>query len=159
MVFNTKLPDGFYDYLVTFPENQNEALQQEIQKKFGIIGRHEIRLTKLYQIKVEAKTGSGLKIAQPGSYEILDSTNGIIKGPLFQLWYTLECYLHTPVMADDDLGYKYDVEFKCEEFKHEASPQSKVDVNNINDAMLDQLGLELVPTNMPIEMLIVEKAP
>jgi len=28
----------------------------------------------------------------------------------------------------------------------------------LKQAVLDQLGLELVPTNMPIEMLAVEKA-
>jgi uncharacterized protein (TIGR03435 family) len=27
----------------------------------------------------------------------------------------------------------------------------------LKQAVLDQLGLELVPTNMPIEMLVVEK--
>jgi uncharacterized protein (TIGR03435 family) len=32
------------------------------------------------------------------------------------------------------------------------------DPQNLKQALLDQLGLELVPTNMPIEMLVVEKA-
>jgi uncharacterized protein (TIGR03435 family) len=32
------------------------------------------------------------------------------------------------------------------------------DPAGLKQALLDQLGLELVPTNMPIEMLVVEKA-
>jgi hypothetical protein len=28
----------------------------------------------------------------------------------------------------------------------------------LQQVLLDQLGLELVPTNMPVEMLVVEKA-
>jgi uncharacterized protein (TIGR03435 family) len=31
--------------------------------------------------------------------------------------------------------------------------------DSLKQALLGQLGLELVPTNMPIEMLVVDKAP
>jgi uncharacterized protein (TIGR03435 family) len=32
-------------------------------------------------------------------------------------------------------------------------------LDGLKQALLDQLGLELVPTNMPLEMLVVKKAP
>jgi uncharacterized protein (TIGR03435 family) len=40
------------------------------------------------------------------------------------------------------------------------NPQSDktAEQKEIQDALSDQLGLELVPTNMPVEMLVVEKS-
>jgi uncharacterized protein (TIGR03435 family) len=52
---------------------------------------------------------------------------------------------------------KYLVELKSDLFKHDPGAHSKADVETLSKAIKDQLGLEVVPTNMPIEMLVVEK--
>jgi uncharacterized protein (TIGR03435 family) len=61
--------------------------------------------------------------------------------------------LGIPVLDRTGLTNNFDVELKWERKNDDSRKDS------FKKAVLDQLGLELVPTNMPIEMLVVEKAP
>src|SRR5882724_1942444 len=99
MVIDTSLPDGFFDYLVTLPENQGEALQQKIRVQLHMVGRREIRETAVYVVK--GKPASELK---PVSAEGAENTveNGHYQGRMSDMWYSLEHYLKTPVLAEID---------------------------------------------------------
>ncbi len=57
-----------------------------------------------------------------------------------------------PVIDQTGLTNNFDVDFKWQPQKGES------EWDGARRAIRDQLGLELVPTNMPIEMLVVEKA-
>jgi uncharacterized protein (TIGR03435 family) len=60
----------------------------------------------------------------------------------------LESTFGIPAVDHTNLKGNYDINIKWQE-------------NNLTDlkqVLLNQLGLELVPTNMPIEMLVVEKS-
>jgi uncharacterized protein (TIGR03435 family) len=63
----------------------------------------------------------------------------------------LEELLGKPVVNQTGLTEHYDLYFEWN------TASGKTEKENIQQALLDQLGLELVPTNMPIEMLVVEK--
>ena len=60
-------------------------------------------------------------------------------------------YLGRPVIDETGLTESYDFELHLDS-------KSKNYTEAIKNALREQLGLELVPTNMPIEMLVVEKA-
>jgi uncharacterized protein (TIGR03435 family) len=62
------------------------------------------------------------------------------------IWF-LNKELNQPVFDQTGLTNKYDFDLQWQR----DGPAS------LKKALLDQLGLELVPTNMPIEMLVVEK--
>jgi uncharacterized protein (TIGR03435 family) len=58
-----------------------------------------------------------------------------------------------PVVDETGLTQHFNIDLKWNE-KGRRDPNHEA----VKKAMLDQLGLELVPSNMPIEMLVVEKA-
>jgi uncharacterized protein (TIGR03435 family) len=65
----------------------------------------------------------------------------------------LEDYFGTPVIDQTGLTQNYYIDLKWDE-RWGQDPNHAA----LKNALLDQLGLELVPSNMPIEMLVVEKA-
>jgi len=156
-VLNTKLPDGFFDCLVTLPEKQEEALQQKLREQLGIVGRFETRRVDTISIRLLGSPGRALKVSNEYQHMDIDRTNGILSGMLPNVRYSLECYLQAPVEIDVRSPEGYLVELKSDLFKHDPGSNSQAQVEELSKAIKDQLGLEVVPTNMPIEMLVVEK--
>jgi uncharacterized protein (TIGR03435 family) len=64
----------------------------------------------------------------------------------------LESYFILPVIDQTGLTNRYDINLTWNQSDHKRS-----NPDGLKQALLDQLGLELVLTNMPIEMLVVEK--
>ncbi len=60
--------------------------------------------------------------------------------------------MEIPVIDRSELTGNYDFKLTWDQ-----SDQAR-NRANLEEALYDQLGLELVPTNMPIKMLVVEKA-
>jgi uncharacterized protein (TIGR03435 family) len=73
--------------------------------------------------------------------------------PLSTLTDFLESHFQTPVVDQTGLTRHYNIDLKWEEpdWQH---PNNAA----LRETLLDQLGLELVSTNLPLEMLVVEKA-
>lgn len=154
MIINTELPTGRFDYLVTLPENQEAALQQKIREKFHIVGRHEMRDTLVYIVKGKpAPELKPLRSAE-GVEQIVE--NGHYKGPMSAMWYTLEYYLKTPVLPEMEAAPDCAVDFRWGNSKDKAFPEVP-DVTALQKALREQLDLELIATNRPIETLVVEK--
>jgi uncharacterized protein (TIGR03435 family) len=64
----------------------------------------------------------------------------------------LEGYFAKPILDQTELPDRYDTNLRWIQ-----KGNYQTDSKTLQNALLDQLGLELVPTNMPIEMLMVEK--
>jgi uncharacterized protein (TIGR03435 family) len=64
----------------------------------------------------------------------------------------LEDHFKIPVIDQTGLTNQFDIDLKWDEadYRHP-------NLESLTPALLDQLGLALVPTNMPIEMLVVGK--
>jgi hypothetical protein len=74
-------------------------------------------------------------------------------------WYPgisrfLEDYFEMPIIDQTGLTQNFHIDLKWEELGKQRDP----DHDALKQALLDQLGLELVPSNMPVEMLVVERA-
>jgi uncharacterized protein (TIGR03435 family) len=63
----------------------------------------------------------------------------------------VERRLGKPVIDQTGLNGRYDIRLQWQ------SPPSESDNEHFQQALLDQLGLELVPSRQPIAMLVVEK--
>ena len=164
VVFPAGEPTARYDYAATLPEGAMEALQQKIKKTLGYVARPETKDTDVLVLKVRNPDAPGLKPHLMGPVNgLFDANGGIIsKGlpismpppaPYWGLTRFLEMYLQVPVVDETGLAGRYDIEFRWQE-RGAADPKH----NAMKQVLLDQLGLELVSTNMPVEMLVVEKA-
>ncbi len=73
-------------------------------------------------------------------------------GPISKLGELLESGSKMPILDQTGLTNHYSVDIKWEE------PEGGDPMHSaLQQVMLDQLGLELVPSREPVEMLVVEK--
>jgi uncharacterized protein (TIGR03435 family) len=158
-ILATKLPSGHYDYIDSLPKGATQALKDAIKEKFDVVGRVATVETNVLLLQVKTPNAPNLKASTPASMPEQSWNFGESSAefhssgaPLLDLDHLCENELGIPVLDRTGLINNFDVELKWER-KNDASRK-----DSFKKAVLDQLGLELVPTNMPIEMLVVEKA-
>ena len=172
IVFETELPTGHFDFIANLPHGSARALQEEVKKKFGLVGRTQMRETDVFVLKLSKpeiqgfKTADTLKqslnITDPNVHQ-RDFHHGNEYGTEWfdqtleqsRLRDSLEQNLKYPVVDETGLTDKYDFSFAwpaIHDNDAEAYEQS------VNSALMNQLGLELVPASRSIDMLVVEKA-
>jgi uncharacterized protein (TIGR03435 family) len=161
-IFPDKLPPGKYDFIANLPSGNKDALQKEIERKFGLVGRRETRDADVLFLKTRNSDASGLKPADLRRLEH-NSTSSSRSGAgdfscrneqLSNLARFLEGRFEIPVIDQTGLTNHFDIDLKWNE-KNWQHPNR----DSLKQALFDQLGLELVPSREPIEMLVVEKAP
>ncbi len=161
VVYLNDPPGGGFDVIETLPPGQNEpALRREIQKQFGLVGRTEMREADALQLVVKDSTRLNPCISRGGPPGITGHGNGnqpmqltLQNQTLKEIARDLESYFRQPVVEPGGFDNHYDLTFQVD-YKLQGNALQQSFRNQ-----LDRFGLELVPTNMPIEMLVVEKAP
>ena len=164
VVFSTSMPTNRYDYIACLPYGpwaNEKALQAEVKREFGVVGKIKTRDADVWLLKVKYPNAPGLKRNDK------DHGNGLFTKPYgFHGWhegmsnlaYAIEDKAGVPVFDQtrltDFFGFdlRFDFDLNCTE-----SDLKNHDWDAVNQA-LGKLGLELVPTNMPLKMLVVEKA-
>ena len=158
-------PDGEplerFDFISTLPHASGAALQTELKQKLGFVGRREMRDMDVLVLKVRKPNAPGLKppthgnrdYANNGHYYCdnapISSDSGYFPG----IARLLEAYFQTPVIDQTGLSRNFHIDLKWDERFGEDPNHDALKL-----ALLDQLGLELVPGRESIEMLVVEKA-
>jgi RNA polymerase sigma factor (sigma-70 family) len=157
MVLLTALPQDRYDFIASLPRDSAKALQHAIKDKFGVAVTTEMRDTPVLLLTVNRPNAPGLKPSglspnAGGSMKYSGQGRSWTNASLRELAAFLEDCLNFPVIDKTGLkqGYKLDLEW--------GGTRQNLDSDKLKQAVLDQLGLELVPTNMPVKMLVVEKA-
>ena len=157
MIFKDGLTDDHsYDFMANLPQGSSEALQREINKTLGISIRRQVIETNALLLKIGKGGVHGLQNPDFAAGDMLVG-NGTITWfakPLSTLDVFLELYVRIPIVDQTGLTniYKYSIPWNTN--WRFGSPQI---LDELKPNLLDKLGLELVPTNMPIEMLVVEK--
>lgn len=175
-VMNVELPQGRYDYIAKLvpPQEENKktpvdkgwavALQNEIERQFGIKGTYETRDTEVLLLRPVSTGVRGFKVSHSmpsgqanGVKRIaLGVKNGnhtFFEQPIGVLAYALEQNCKLPIVDKTGLTENYDYALKWDQ-----SDSKQPNLESLNQALTDQLGLELVRTNMPMKMLVIEKA-
>jgi uncharacterized protein (TIGR03435 family) len=160
----TPLPQGDFDFIANVPQRQKEALQELIGQQFGITARQETRETDVLLLTVKRRGAPGLKptSAKAGNSFSSDQVGHWRRtdGPIDYLIYDLQYYLQVPIIDRTGLTGRFDVDLAWDDEKKwdDTGHYSFTNPDGLKQVLLDQLGLELVPSREPTEMLVVEKA-
>ena len=143
-VFLTPLPKGQYDFIANLPDGALNVLQEEIKKKFGLVGTLTPVETNVLVLRRATQTLQGFTPAKgfgDSLNTLRESLQNIIGGGL-------------SVIDETGLTNRYDFSF----IWPKVNTSSDAGKQAIKDALYDQLGLELAAATEPVEMLVVEKA-
>ncbi len=160
ILFADTEPTDRYDFISTLPQGSAAALQAELKRKLGFVGHREMRDMDVLVLKVRRSNAPGLKPPIDGR------NDGCSRGryhcdnaPLYSdsahfpgITRFLEEYFEMPVIDQTGLTQNYHIDLKWNE-RWGQDPNHDA----LKQALLDQLGLELVPGREPVEMLVVEK--
>jgi uncharacterized protein (TIGR03435 family) len=118
--------------------------------------KRETRETDVLLLTVKSQHARGLRpTIGRGSSDDRAIGPGRCSGPnqsLTSIAELLENYFQLPVIDQTGITTHFDIELSWNEQEYRQNP------DGLKQALLDQLGLELVPGRAPIEMLVVEKS-
>jgi uncharacterized protein (TIGR03435 family) len=155
-IFPDDMPTDTYDLLYTMPAPPSSVLPQELARRFGYVAHEEIRETNVFLLEVVNPNPPNLKRAAKEKMSMMNSGGDktvIGNQGLSTLAAYIEGKVGQPVLDRTKLYGNYDVTL------YTPWKWRKPSMEELNRALLDQLGLELVPSREPIEMLVIEKAP
>jgi uncharacterized protein (TIGR03435 family) len=156
-VFPADMPRAHFDVMSTMAGGSSELLKNELKKRFGLTAHPEKRNADVLLLRVQNPNPPNLKRHQQGdSNSSWFGGNGKItikNNDLGGFFSDVEGRMGAPVINQTGITGRYDLELDWRPKPGETEKDA------YRRALLEQLGLELVPANMPMEMLIVEKAP
>jgi len=156
LILNAPVPDKKYDFianLATMDANR-KAMQEEIQKQFGLTTRREAIETNVFILAVQSRNAPGLRRAtameelfsqyswndEPGAYSSHDTSIG-------GLVSCLERNLGTMIIDQTSLQGNLDIDLKWDQ-----TPEG------LKQALPEQLGLKLTTSVQSVQFVVVEKA-
>ncbi|HEY1786874.1 MAG TPA: sigma-70 family RNA polymerase sigma factor [Verrucomicrobiae bacterium] len=147
-VFLAPLPPGRYDFIACLPSGNMEALRQQIKKQFGVAGQTEMIETNVLLLKVRSPNARGLvrSTKRSGGWTSGIGTYKSDGEPISGLAGFLESHFAIPVIDQTGLQGTFEIDLRYR------------DSNDLKQKLADQLGLELIPSTRPVEMLVVDKA-
>ncbi|MGA3284296.1 MAG: protein kinase [Verrucomicrobiota bacterium] len=155
LMVRTELPPDWYegrltnrfDVIDTLQVHPLERLQAEIKRQikqqFGLAWHREIRDTEVFLIKVKDPQVLASKVRHVAGSRSLPE--------LAEEW---ENYFGKPVLDETGLTNRYDGKLDLIPAAYVPKRTKDLEANN---AFLGQYGLELVPTNQPMEWLAMER--
>ena len=170
-VFLTKAPEGRFDFIANLPHGSSKALREAIKRKFDLVGNREIRETDVLLLKLAATDTGGFKpanslrrslnVTAPDTHNFFKS----LKDGSFFAYFdrtleesglrsSLETDFQLPIIDQTGLTNRYDFSVTWPHFHDNDNDKHK---QITKDILREQLGLVLVPSREPVEMLVVEK--
>jgi uncharacterized protein (TIGR03435 family) len=157
VVFASTPPAERYDFICTLPSGQSDAMQNELRKTLGLSGKIEYRQMNALSLTVKSPNAAGLKPSTvlanaPASLRGGRGHTSGINVKLNDLANDLEQRLGVPVVDHTGSAKKrFDFELSWEQ------PGEMLNIPALKQALIDQLGLELVPSTESVEVVIVDK--
>jgi hypothetical protein len=140
-IFPADMPTGMYDYIANLPQFSQIRLQEEVRNTFALVADKRTLSTNAYALVLADHNSPAFK-----------ETNDF--DGVTYLKKTIESLVHAPVFDLTGMTNHYLCAFNYPRLLKK-DPEEKR--QQLIQELRDQLGLDLITTNMPIEMLIVEK--
>jgi uncharacterized protein (TIGR03435 family) len=160
MVQPADAPQGRYDLLLTLTDNSREMLRLEIQRQFGLVAHRESRMTDVLLLEMDpAKvarlkiTGGGSSTASPPGWSSAVRRLAFTNEPVSIVAQTLGHQLGRPVVDRTGVSGNYDLLLQWK-----AQNDVNSEVQAVQQAVADQLGLRLISSQELAALLVVEKA-
>ena len=160
VIFPNNMPSTRYDFIVTVTNKPQARFQELIRKKFGYTAHYENITTNWYALKVSS---SGAKLTRSYSYKESSKVGLGFMGSvnMNQLCETLQIYFSrtNPIINQTGVEGFYDYKFDWQWREDKSKTRDVLDEENFLSccyALKDQFGLEIIPTNAPLKMLVVE---
>jgi uncharacterized protein (TIGR03435 family) len=153
-------PTNRYDFIATLPSGSDKALQQELKKKLGLVGYRRSEVMDVLVLRVKNPEARGFKPPVPGRYDTYSksgafhSSDTVIDSgaPRFEgLVYSLAVYFKKSVIDQTGITRHFSYDLRWREDALRSNP------DGLKQSLFDQLGLELVPAQMPVDILIMDK--
>lgn len=149
-----------YDFIACTPAFQKEGLQRALKDKFNLTAHWESRETNVFLLRLRNAAATGMKIDETNhdGATLWGKGNLSIRGGSPRLLaQTLEYspLVGAPVIDQTELTNSYDIELTWPTKGRDWTLPKRAELDQI---LLDQLGLELVPGRENVEFLVVEKA-
>ena len=159
IILPPNFPKGNFDLMLTLttvPDKQpREALQEEIKNKFGIVAHRETIETNVLILKAKNTAGPALQETKGGmpSYPTRSPQNkiSIQNQDLSGVAACFGSLLKTIVHNQTEIQGRYDIVLQWQRRAAETEAEA------FKRAVLEQLGLEFVPSRESLKYLIVEK--
>ena len=153
-VFPADMPTDHYDVLST-GRNGDDLVKKELERRYSLGAHVEVRQTNVLLLEVQNSNPPNLKRNttrnDPASWTGSDHQTTIHNQDLTFFFNNIESYVGVPVRNATGLNGRYDLEL---DWKRRPGESEK---DAYQRALLEQLGLVLVPSQESIKMLIVEK--
>jgi uncharacterized protein (TIGR03435 family) len=164
IVFDTGNPKVGYDMIANLPQGSTTALQAELKRKLGLTTHPETRDMEALVLRVSRANAPGLKpptdgrCSDPwGHFTCHNQTVATAHPSDFSLALELELIFGKPVIDQTGLTQRYDIDLQWTDDAGWLGRQADPDHPALKQALLDQLGLELEPATLPIELLVVRQ--
>jgi len=187
VLFVDGMPEQRVDVLMAVPGGSMEMLQEEIRKQFGLVAAREMRDGDVLAVTVKNAQAPGLKPSDPGQEQSLpgaagaggagfgtrlsfrqeNGSGGSVQSvatsgnnnfsahglTIENLIQNLQSYFDETLYDETGLTGNYDVSLEWAPSGDKAAASDA-----LKAAVLNQLGLDLVPGRAQVEMLVVRKA-
>jgi uncharacterized protein (TIGR03435 family) len=159
IILPPNFPRGNFDLMLTLPtapgKQPIEALREEIKNKFGIVAHIETIETNVLNLKVKNTAGPALQATRGGmpSYPTRSPQNkiSIQNQDLSGVAACFGSLLKTIVHDQTEIQGRYDIVLQWQRRAAETEAEA------FKRAVLEQLGLEFVPSRESLKYLIAEK--
>jgi uncharacterized protein (TIGR03435 family) len=164
IVVHTPLPKGRYDFVVTQPWPSkadgavNTLLQAAVKSAFGLTAEKQTNQVNAFILKVKNSNAPDLMASPTRGMSLstgLASDRASVEGvgvSIAAVASFLEDRLETPVIDETGLTNRYDISLNWQQ-----KSWDKPNLEGLQQAVQEQLGLELIPEKRPVEVLVINQ--
>jgi uncharacterized protein (TIGR03435 family) len=157
MVLPSSMPAEQYDYLANLPTGSFEALRDEVKKTLGLTAERQTRPTDVLLLRLDHTNAPGFAVATTPGRAGPNDPNVLYfsYATTANLISYLEAVLAKPIIDETGLTGHYEIRVPRMNRTRAIPTEEWIEQNR--QKLLEQLGLNLVPTNQPVELLVVSK--